>query len=197
MSNYTIPLYAIDKGDIFDFSFVMYGVNEQAQLLHKQNFIDRFYAYYYFNEINSDNVEAFNRMLERKMALVLERYNKLYEKASELISGSLTNYERQIIENKTREDSRTIGEEGALTNKFLDTPSVPLGQTIDDYATSITQDSTTKDTTDEIEGSEDRTLNETYQNQPKVDVYEKFIKAYKDLDEELIKEFKHCFMLVY
>ena len=201
MGKYTIALYEIDKQEIFDFDFTMYGADATAQAQHKQSFINRFYDYYYFNEINSENVAGFNRMLQRTMSLVLERYNKLYEKASSLIVGSLTDFTRSLTEDtsKTREDSRTLNEDGSFNSRFLDTPSVPLGQSQDNYATNITKDTSSKETSDSIEGSEDvgRTLEETFQTQDKVGTYEKLLKSYKDLDEQLIKEFKKCFMLVY
>ena len=125
MSKYTIALYNIDKASIFDFDFTLYGEDSEAQAEHKTRFIDRFYDYYYFNEINADNVEGFNRLLQRKMAEVLERYNYLFEKATPILDDSLIDYKRTIERSDTIHD------------KFLDTPSVPLGQTTDDYATNI------------------------------------------------------------
>lgn len=201
MSKYTIALYEIDKSDIFDFSFTMYGVDSASSLAHKQSFIDRFYDYYYFNEINADNIAGFNRMLRRTIALVLDRYNQLFEKASSIIQGSLTDYTREVTENVDRatESERTMESSDNAESKFLDTPSVPLGQSVDNYATNITKDTASKESSDALSSSDDvdRTLSETYQAKDKLETYEKYLEAYKDLDEELIKEFKNCFLLVY
>lgn len=173
MSKYTIALNEIDKTEIFTFDFTLYGEDASAQAQHKSDFIDRFYAYYYFNEINADNVEGFNKLLERKMSEVLNRYNYLFEKSSDILDGSLTDYKR------------TIEREDTLKDTFLDTPSVPLGQTQDEYATNIRN-----------VGSENE-INETFQNNDKVSTYDRLYKLYKDLDEKLIKEFEKCFLMIY
>ena len=173
MSKYTIALYNIPKTDIFNFDFTLYGEDETAQDEHKEKFIDRFYDYYYFNEINADNVEGFNRLLQRKIAEVLERYNYLFEKATPILDGSLVDYERTIERTDTIHD------------KFLDTPSVPFGTTTDQYATNIR----------DVDNGSDVT--ETFQNNDKIRTFDSLYKYYKDLDEKLIKEFEKCFLMIY
>lgn len=173
MAKYTMTLYEVGKDNIFDFDFTLYGEDETEQAEHKQVFIDRFYNYYYFNEINADNVEGFNKMLERKMAEVLERYNYLFEKATPILEDSLVDYTRSIERSDT------------LHDKFLDTPSVPLGETTDEYATNIR---------DVANGSE---ISETFQNNDKISTFDRLYKYYKDLDEKLIKEFERCFLMIF
>lgn len=201
MSKYTIQLCNIDKDDIFNFPFTLYGADAPSAQAHKTDFINRFYDYYYFHEINADNVEGFNRMLRKYVALVVPRYNKLFEKATPLLDGSLVSYTRALTEAKEKEGQDTRLTDDALTTRstFLDTPSTPIGQDPDDYATNITRDLSNRQTSDNIGRNEDenRTLEETYQAQGKVDVYEKLLDTYKDLDEQLIKEFKKCFLLIY
>lgn len=173
MAKYTMTLYEVGKDNIFNFDFTLYGEDATAQAEHKQIFIDRFYNYYYFNEINADNIEGFNRLLQRKISEVLNRYNLLFEKSSDILDGSLTNY------------TRTIERSDTLKDTFLDTPSVPLGETQDEYATNIRN-----------VGSENE-INETFQNNDKVSTYDRLYKLYKDLDEKLIKEFEKCFLMIF
>ena len=157
MSKYTIQLCNIDKDDIFNFPFTLYGADDTSAQAHKDDFINRFYDYYYFHEINADNVEGFNRMLRKYVALVVPRYNKLFEKATPLLDGSLVSYTRALTETKAKEGQDTRLTDDALSTKttFLDTPSVPIGYNEDDYATNITRDISNRQTSDNIGRTED------------------------------------------
>ena len=201
MAIYTENLYNIDKSDIFDFDFTLYGADATEQAQHKQAFIDRFYKYYYFKEINGDTIYAFNRRLEEVMNEWLAKFNVLFshqkyieENVSDLIqkrrSHNITNTGTITDEFDTITNERT--------SKYLDTPQTPYNATDeDDYATSINKDSNDVNTTNE------RTLDTLQENVeleddvPVVEGLDLVYKKYHDLDMDLIKKFKSCFLMIY
>lgn len=199
-SEYTTKLANIDKSDIFDFDFTLYGSTTSEAAAHKTAFIDRFYKYFYFKEINGDSVYAFNRRLEEVMAEWLDRFNVLFKEQE----TSMTN--RSLIGRKVtsqKDIDGTIDDEfdtitNEHTSKYLDTPQTPYNASTEDkYATSINKDSDDTNTTNnrvidttelKVDNIEDKSLVEN------LDIV---YKKYRDLDMELIRKFKDCFLKIY
>ena len=84
------------------------------------------------------------------------------------------------------------------TSKYLDTPQTPYNATDeDDYATSINKDSNDVNTTNE------RTLDTLQENVeleddvPVIEGLDLVYKKYHDLDMDLIRKFKSCFLMIY
>lgn len=196
-AKYTLQLNEIDISDIFDFSFTLYGANASEEALHKSEFISRFYKYYYFDEINAENVYGFNRLLERVMSIELAKFNKLFEKSRELLDGSLINYNKAKTTSATNVSNNQSDRNLKSSNTYLDVASVPLGQTQDDYASNINRGESDEGISESNERLTNVNENETYQEKDKIGTFDDLYKAYKDLDSELIKKFKQCFMLVY
>ena len=197
MSKYTTELRYIPKADIFDFDFTMYGVDETAQTLHKQSFIDRFYKYYYFDEINGDTLNEFNRWLEKVMNEYLPLFNNLYAKQEGLMSGDLLNKVRTLSRTtKVVVDDDTTGS-NTYSSKFLDTPNTPYGTTEDQYATNITNDNGSSESHRDSTNEGTEGISETETKELPLEIWRQYYEYYKDLDMELIEKFKECFMLIY
>lgn len=199
-SVYTTRLCNLEASEIFDFDFTLYGADSAEQTAHKTMFLDRFYKYYYFKEINGDSVYAFNRRLEETMAEWLDRFNVLYQQQSTLLAN------RDLISKKRSTkttNSGTITDEfDTITNehtgKFLDTPQVPYNaQNTDQYATSINTDTNDVNTTTERELDTEQDVDVLEEDSTLVESLDIAYKKYHDLDMDLIRKFKDCFLKIY
>lgn len=200
MSKYTIALNEIDVAELFDFSFTLWGSDASEEALHKSDFIDRFYKYYYFKEISADSVYAFNRRLESVMNEWLPRFNKLYEEQATLVNGRALNSK---LRHRVTDNDGTIDDEfDTITNehenRYLDTPQTPLNSSAtDEYATSINKDKQDVNTTNNrtIDTTQDETITE--EDKPLVDSLDDIYKKYHDLDMDFIRKFNNCFLKIY
>ena len=199
-SEYTTKLANIDVNDIFDFEFEMYGADDTEKAQHKANFIDRFYKYYYFREVNADTLFGFNRRLEEIMNEWLPRFNFLFEKQSNVVENEdifkKTRVETKGITGTISDTFDTITNEH--TSKFLDTPQSPYGSTdVDKYATSLSKDNNDVNTTNERELDTLETINHGEQDNIPIENLDVMYKKYHDLDMDLIRKFKDCFLKIY
>lgn len=197
MSKYTTELRFIDKSEIFDFDFEMYGEDDETKALHKQEFIDRFYTYYYFDEINGDTLNEFNRWCERTMAEWLPLFNERFAKQKSLMSQNLLNRVRSFTGTTEDEYERASSGENSGRDAYLDTPQTPLGTQEDDYATSINKSSSSFDNSDDGTSSSTTNVNESVTMKLPLEVWNDYYKYFKDLDMELIRKFKECFYVIY
>ena len=197
MSKFTTELRFIPKNDIFDFDFEMYGATDEAKALHKQEFIDRFYKYYFFDEINGDTLNEFNRWCERTINEWLPLFNKRYAEQESLMTNNLINKVRSFA--RTTHDTYAKSNSGSNsnTNRFLDTPQMPLGQTEDNYATNISKDSGSYSGSDSGVGDGTESVSENETMKLPLEVWNDYYKYYRDLDMELIRKFKECFYVIY
>ena len=82
-TKYTLGLWEIPIEKLFDFDFLLYG-DTASYHPHKDKFIQSFYNYWYFEEINAETVEAFNLKLKRKITEYIDTYNELYEQKAKI-----------------------------------------------------------------------------------------------------------------
>lgn len=77
MANYTYELNELitDGIQIFDPNFDFYTDDTTI----REEFIDKFNNWYYYNEINSDEIERFQRQLNNKMKVIMPYYSQLYD----------------------------------------------------------------------------------------------------------------------
>ena len=196
MSKYTTELRYIDKSEIFDFDFTMYGEDATIQAQHKQEFIDRFYNYYFFDEINGDSVNEFNRWLEKTMSEWLPLFNEYYAKQKDLMDKDLLNKIRNYSGNSSGNYGKILATSYANNSVYLDTAQTPVNVQ-SDYATTKESDASSKQDNESGNTATTMQVSETETKELPLEVWKQYYENFKDLDMELIRKFKKCFMLIY
>ena len=196
MSKYTTELRYIDKNDIFDFDFTMYGEDATIQAQHKQEFIDRFYNYYFFDEINGDSVNEFNRWLEHTIDEWLPLFNDLYAKQKDLMSKDLLNKIRNYSGNSNGNYGKILNTSYVNNSTYLDTAQTPIVEGTN-YATTKENDTSSKNDAESGNTTTTMQTSETETKELPIEVWKQYYENFKDLDMELIRKFKKCFLLIY
>ena len=195
-TKYTLGLWEIPIEKLFDFDFLLYGDTESYHP-HKDKFIQSFYNYWYFEEINAETIEAFNLKLKRKITEYIDTYNELYEQKAKIFveNGKLystisnTNYTADIKETKAHTKDETEA------NVYQDTPMTNLSNT--NYATS--KNNNDKNTNQNENNTFIATNGEMHDEQKMTpfEFYDMIVKRYQDLDISFIKKFEECFLMIY
>lgn len=220
MAKYTVTILSLQKNN-FNFGLQNYPIFDEA---YRETLNNNILNYYLESEIGVETAQAFKRLLNDRMALIMPKYNKMYLAQDELLqNGILGNVhltetlERKTDSTSSQEDSGTGTQTGTSTadnkNLYQDTPQGSISmQTLDSsnvYATNVTLDRNTNNSTvtDTSSSTRDFTNNGT-ENYVKtiignngrkynVDVYSELVNKLQNIDMLIINELSDLFMGIF
>ena len=226
MSNYTIELRFLNNpplSKLFDFQYDYYMkglVNDEVYNQKKKDFENKFLEFYYFDEIGYKTPDRFKQRLKNYLDMGFkkwqERYNTELEVQKQNINFLLN---KDLVEERitsgnasgsaTTSSSTTSNSNNAANNKNIvnDTPDTRFATT-ENFATSITEDKTTSQSTNTGTGETTSTSNQNNNVTDKftskgnigitssAELLEKWRDIIIDIDNEIIEEADKLFMQI-
>ena len=226
MSNYTIELRFLENPPmtkLFDFSYDYYMkglVNDEVYEQKKKEFENKFLEFYYFDEIGYKTPDRFKQRLKNYLDMGFKKWNERYKTELEvekqninfLLNKDLT--EERITEgnatgNSSTTSSSTSNSNNISNNKNVvnDTPDTRFTST-ENFATSITNDETTTNSSNTGSGETTNTsnqnsnVNEKFTSKGNIGVtssaelLEKWREVIIDIDNEIIEGAEKYFMQI-
>jgi hypothetical protein len=210
MSKYTTQLRnLVESGyNVFDFDYPLF--NEAYKPILEQKIIDT----YYFREIGFETAAQFKHFLKLKLNNIMPYYNQLYDS-----EGLITRDDYFINQNSTETHTRTVdttsnetshsesvsGETSNGKSVFSDTPQARLQGL--DYATNLTENDGTADSTATGDGEVNGTANITESLtialtgggglRYNADILMEWRKSFLNIDLQIIEELNDLFMNIY
>ena len=224
MSNYTIELRFLNNppmSKLFDFQYDYYMkdlVSEEVYNQKKKEFENKFLEFYYFDEIGYKTPDRFKQRLKNYLDMGFKKWNERYKTELEvekqninfLLNKDLT--EERITEgnatgNSSTTSSSTSNSNTTANNKNTvnDTPDTRFTST-ENFATSITNDETTTNSSNTGSGETTNTsnqnsnVNEKFTSKGNIGVtssaelLEKWREVIIDIDNEIIDGADKFFM---
>ena len=220
MAKYTVTILSLQKNN-FNFGLQNYPIFDEA---YRETLNNNILNYYLESEIGVETAQAFKRLLNDRMALIMPKNNKMYLAQEELLTNGILGkvhltetLERKTDSTSSQEDSGTGTQTGTSTadnkNLYQDTPQGSISmQTLDAgnvYATNVTLDRNTNNSTvtDTSSSTRDFTNNGT-ENYVKtiignngrkynVDVYSDLVSKLQNIDMLIINELSDLFMGIF
>ena len=226
MSNYTIELRFLENepfNKIFDFNYSYYMkglVSDDVYEEKKKEFEQKFIDTYYFDEIGYDTPGRFKQRLKNYLDRGFKIWNERYKTELEvekqninfLLNKDLT--EERITSGNasgsaTTSSSSTNNSNSTANNKNIvnDTPDTRFATT-ENFATSITSDNTTSQSTNTDTGETTSTSNQnnnvtdSFTSKGNIgitssaELLEKWRSVIIDIDNEIIEEADRLFMQI-
>lgn len=226
MSNYTIELRFLENPPItslFDFSYDYYMkglVSDEVYNQKKKEFENKFLEFYYFDEIGYKTPDRFKQRLKNYLDMGFKKWQERYKTELE-VERQKINFllNKDLIEERTTEGNATgiatststntsnINNTSKNKNVVNDTPDTRFTST-ENFATSITTDETTSNSSNTGNGETTNTsnqnsnLNERFISKGNIGVtssaelLEKWREVIIDIDNEIIEEADKFFMQV-
>lgn len=213
MARYSIELRTIKETanyNLFDFEYELYDNNL------KPLFEEKFFEYFYFDEIGYPTVQRFKHMLKSKLHMIMPYYKQLYEtelRAKEIdfmLNKDLTEtFVRDLTSNATANSTvESTGSNSGINDGFqANTPQSKLVQDIEHYMSSATRDKTSSNYNDN--NSSNSTTNNTGREETTLvskgnigitssaELLEKWRKVLINIDELIFEDMQDLFMMVY
>lgn len=213
MARYSIELRTIKETanyNLFDFEYELYDNNL------KPVFEEKFFEYFYFDEIGYPTVQRFKHMLKSKLHMIMPYYKQLYEtelRAKEIdfmLNKDLTEtFVRDLTSNATATSTvESNGSNSGVNDGFqANTPQSKLVQDIEHYMSSATRDKTSSNYNDN--NSSNSTTNNSGREETTLvskgnigitssaELLEKWRKVLINIDELIFEDMQDLFMMVY
>lgn len=220
MAHYTVTILSLQKNN-FDFGLQNYPIFDEN---YRNTLNNNILNYYLESEIGVETAELFKRLLNDRMALIMPKYNKMYQAQDDLLQNGLLNnvnltesMDRDTSNTSAQTDNGHATQTGSSTannkNLYQDTPQGQISmQTLDDqnvYATNVTLDNNTNSSTvtDSSTSRRDFT-NDGTENYVKtiignngrkysVDVFNDLVNKLQNIDMLIINELQDLFMGIF
>lgn len=213
MARYSIELRTIKETanyNLFDFEYELYDNNL------KPLFEEKFFEYFYFDEIGYPTVQRFKHMLKSKLHMIMPYYKQLYEtelRAKEIdfmLNKDLTEtFVRDLTSNATANSTvESTGSNSGINDGFqANTPQSKLVQDIEHYMSSANRDKTSSNYNDN--NSSNSTTSNTGREETTLvskgnigitssaELLEKWRKVLINIDELIFEDMQDLFMMVY
>lgn len=226
MANYTIELRFLENppmSKLFDFNYTYYMkglVSDEVYEEKKKEFENKFLETYYFDEIGYKTPDKFKQRLKNyldrgfkiwnerfKTELEVERQNINFLLNKDLVEERIT--EGNATGNSTVNSTNTSNSNNTANNKNIvnDTPDTRFATT-ENFATSITEDNTTSQSTNTGTGETTSTSNQNNNVTDKftskgnigitssAELLEKWREVIIDIDNEIIEGADTYFMQI-
>ena len=226
MSNYTIELRFLNNPPmtkLFDFQYDYYMkglVSEEVYNQKKKDFENKFLEFYYFDEIGYKTPDRFKQRLKNYLDMGFKKWQERYntelqvqkQNINFLLNKDLT--EERITEGNATGNSSTTSTSTSNSNTTAnnkntvnDTPDTRFATT-ENFATSITEDKTTSQSTNTGTGETTSTSNQNNNVTDKftskgnigitssAELLEKWRDIIIDIDNEIIEEADKLFMQI-
>ena len=213
MARYTLELRTLKETpnyNLFDFDYELYDNNL------KPVFEEKFFEYFYFDEIGYPTVQRFKHMLKSKLHMIMPYYKQLYEtelRAKDidfLLNKDLTEtFIRDLTSNATATSTvESNGSNSGVNDGFQsNTPQSKLVQDIEHYMSSANRDKTSSNYNDN--NSSNSATNNTGREETTLvskgnigitssaELLEKWRKVIINIDELIFEDMQDLFMMVY
>ena len=226
MSNYTIELRFLNNppmSKLFDFQYDYYMkglVSEEVYQQKKKEFENKFLEFYYFDEIGYKTPDRFKQRLKNYLDMGFKKWNERYKTELEVEKQNINFLlNKDLVEERitsgnasgsaTTSSSSTSNSNNTANNKNIvnDTPDTRFATT-ENFATSITEDKTTSQSTNTGTGETTSTSNQNNNVTDKftskgnigitssAELLEKWRDIIIDVDNEIIEEAEKLFMQI-
>lgn len=200
MAHYTITIKTLQENG-FDFGLKNYPIfDESYRNVLNSNILN----YYYESEIGVETPALFKKLLNDRMQLIMNKYNVMYKAQSELLKsdllGNVNLTETYTGSNESESESTGTGKNRRL---YQDTPQGKINMSDLDiqevYATDYTIDQSNTGNTinDESTSSYIKKITGNNGNMYGIDVYNKYIANFQNVDQLIIDELSNLFMGVF
>ena len=226
MSKFTIELRFLETPPIykvfdFDYDYYMKGlVPDEVYEQKKKEFENKFIDFYYFDEIGYKTPDRFKQRLKNYLDMGFKKWQERYKTELE-VERQKINFllNKDLIEERITEGNATgtattnststsnINNNSSNKNVVNDTPDTRFTST-ENFATSITTDETTSNSSNTGSGETTNTsnqnsnVNERFTSKGNIGVtssaelLEKWREVIIDIDNEIIEEADKFFMLI-
>lgn len=213
MASYSLELRTLKETpnyNLFDFDYELYDNNL------KPVFEEKFFEYFYFDEIGYPTVQKFKHMLKSKLHMIMPYYKQLYEtelrgkEIDFLLNKDLTEtFIRDLTSNATATSTvESNGSNSGVNDGFQsNTPQSKLVQDIEHYMSSANRDKTSSNYNDN--NSSNSATNNTGREETTLvskgnigitssaELLEKWRKVIINIDELIFEDMQDLFMMVY
>lgn len=213
MARYSIELRTIKETanyNLFDFEYELYDNNL------KPLFEEKFFEYFYFDEIGYPTVQRFKHMLKSKLHMIMPYYKQLYEtelrtkEIDFMLNKDLTEtFVRDLTSNATANSTvESTGSNSGINDGFqANTPQSKLVQDIEHYMSSATRDKTSSNYNDN--NSSNSSTNNTGREETTLvskgnigvtssaELLQKWREVLINIDELIFEDMQDLFMMVY
>lgn len=213
MARYSIELRTIKETanyNLFDFEYELYDNNL------KPLFEEKFFEYFYFDEIGYPTVQRFKHMLKSKLHMIMPYYKQLYEtelrtkEIDFMLNKDLTeSFVRDLTSNATANSTvESTGSNSGINDGFqANTPQSKLVQDIEHYMSSATRDKTSSNYNDN--NSSNSSTNNTGREETTLvskgnigvtssaELLQKWREVLINIDELIFEDMQDLFMMVY
>lgn len=213
MARYSLELRTLKETpnyNLFDFDYELYDNNL------KPVFEEKFFEYFYFDEIGYPTVQRFKHMLKSKLHMIMPYYKQLYEtelrgkEIDFLLNKDLTEtFIRDLTSNATATSTvESNGSNSGINDGFQsNTPQSKLVQDIEHYMSSANRDKTSSNYNDN--NSSNSATNNTGREETTLvskgnigitssaELLEKWRKVIINIDELIFEDMQDLFMMVY
>lgn len=200
MAHYTTTIKTLIDNE-FDFGLKSYPIfDEDYRSTLNQNILN----YYYESEIGVETPGLFKKMLNDRMQLIMSKYNVMYQAQRELLSKDLLRNvdltETYTGEAESTSDSTSNGKNRRL---YQDTPQGKINMsdldTTQVYATDYTIDQSNNGSNinDNSTSNYIKSIVGNNGNMYSIDVYNKFISSFQNVDLLIINELSDLFMGIF
>ena len=213
MARYSIELRTIKETanyNLFDFEYELYDNNL------KPLFEEKFFEYFYFEEIGYPTVQRFKHMLKSKLHMIMPYYKQLYEtelrtkEIDFMLNKDLTEtFVRDLTSNATANSTvESTGSNSGINDGFqANTPQSKLVQDIEHYMSSATRDKTSSNYNDN--NSSNSSTNNTGREETTLvskgnigvtssaELLQKWREVLINIDELIFEDMQDLFMMVY
>lgn len=200
MAHYTVTIKTLlDNG--FDFGLKDYPIfDESYRSTLNQNILN----YYFESEIGVETPALFKKLLNARMQLIMNKYNVMYHAQEELLNKDLL---RNVDITETYTGSAESESESTSNGKnrrlYQDTPQGKINMSDLDtnqvYATDYTIDQTNNGSNinDNSTSNYIKTIVGNNGGMYSIDVYNKFISNFQNIDQLIINELSDLFMGIF
>ncbi|MBO7043186.1 hypothetical protein J6W34_01320 [bacterium] len=200
MAHYTITIKTLIDND-FDFGLNSYPIfNEGYRSTLNSNILN----YYFESEIGVETPALFKKLLNDRMQLIMSKYNVMYQAQHELLQHDLLSNvnltETYTGGSESESESSSTGKNRRL---YQDTPQGKINMSDLDvsqvYATDYTIDQSNSGSSinDNSTSNYIKSIIGNNGNMYNVDVFNKFISSFTNIDQLIIDELSDLFMGIF
>lgn len=200
MAHYTITIKTLQDNK-FDFGLKNYPIFDEN---YRETLNNNILNYYFESEIGVETPALFKKLLNDKMQLIMNKYNVMYKAQKELLKHELLNnvnlQEEYSGNSKSESESSGTGKNRKL---YQDTPQGKINMSDLDvsqvYATDYTidQSNTANRINDNSTSGYIKKIFGNNGNMYAIDVYNKFVSSFQNVDQLIIDELSDLFMGIF
>ena len=200
MAHYTITIKSLQDNK-FDFGLKNYPIFDEN---YRETLNNNILNFYFESEIGVETPALFKKLLNDKMKLIMNKYNVMYKAQKELLKHELLNnvnlQEEYSGNSKSESESSGTGKNRKL---YQDTPQGKINMSDLDvsqvYATDYTidQSNTANRINDNSTSGYIKKIFGNNGNMYAIDVYNKFVSSFQNVDQLIIDELSDLFMGIF